>query len=164
MASKDAKHLDPLEAYRRALTCAFCQHKMRDAIKCIPDCGKFICGLCYEELQDGLDELREFKCRACEKYHQLPESELADCTQMIDLMHHPIEKPVPPQAKRLRLLVDKIQEELRMLNAFDSKEYIDHQCDQLELEVRDAALSAINHIQAIEKDLLAKIKGYLNNA
>ena len=161
MASQDApKRPDPLEAYRRAVTCSFCESKMRDVVKLIPDCGKFICGHCYQDLRECLDDSGEFECKACNRRHKLLEKGFADCTQLLDLLRHPIEKPLSPQAEKLKHLIETVQEEIGRANALDSKQYVDEHCERLELEVCKAAQSAVKHIQELERGLLKQIEEY----
>ena len=162
MATKDAaKRQDPFEAIQKAVTCSFCLQRMSDVVKLIPDCGKFICGECYDELIQSLEnESREFKCLACEMPHHLPQNGLADCKQLLDLLRQSIKKPVPPQANELRTLIGNIQEQLIRIKAFDSKEHIEQHCQGLEIKISDAAESAIQHIHEIETELLTQANQY----
>ena len=149
---------DPLDAYHQATTCPFCQTKFSDVVKVIPECGKCICGTCYSELRRSLDDSKDYKCLACDEIHVLPENDLCNCTQLVGLLQHPIENPLSEQAKKLKLLQQNVQEELARLEGFDPMDCIEQHCLQLELEVRQAAESAIKHINKTETDLLTRIQ------
>ena len=149
---------DPLEVFNRVTTCPFCQTKFRDVVKLIPECGEFICGICYDHLKEG--ESKEYHCKACDQVHLLPENGLPDCKRFVDLLRHPVEKPLSEQAKKLKNLIGDVQEEIAKLEAFDPRDHIEQHCVQLELEVSQAAESAVKHIHEIEKDLLEQIRVY----
>ena len=151
---------DPLEAYNQAVTCPFCRTKFSDVIKLIPDCGSFICGACFDELSESLDGSKRFKCRVCDHHHVLPENGLWNCKMLLNLVRHPIEKPLNEQAKKLRLRIENVQEELSKLDSFDPRELLEHRCVQLEHEISLAAESAVKHIHEIEAGLLKQIKEY----
>ena len=150
--------LDPIDAYEKTTTCPFCQTKFSDVVKFIPDCGKFICGACYDELVKDIDESRNYECQACDDQHILPTAGLADCTQLVYLLRHPIEKPLSKLGKKLKRMVESVQEEMAKLNSFDAKDFIEHQAIQLELEIRQTAESAVKHIHQIEDDLLKQVQ------
>ena len=149
---------DPLEVFNRFTTCPFCQTKFSGVVKFIPECGELICGICYDHLKDG--ESREYNCKACDQVHVLPENGLADFKRFADLLRHPIEKPLSDQAKKLKNLIEHVQDEMVKLEAFDPRDHIEQHCVQLELEVSQAAESAVKHIHEIEKDLLGQIRVY----
>ena len=114
---------DPLDAYRQLITCPFCQTKFSDVVKIIPECGKLICGACHDELSESLDESKRYKCEACKEHHVLPEDGMLVCTILANLLRHPIEKPLSEQAKKLKQLLEIVQEELANLQAFDSRDF-----------------------------------------
>ena len=151
---------DPIDAYRETTTCPFCQTKFSEVVKLIPDCGKCICGTCYDDLIERSDETKEYKCHACGEHHVLPENGLPDCKQLVSLLLHPIEKPLSEQAKRLELLVESVRDELVKLRAFEPRDHVEQHCVQLEHEVSHAADSAVKHIKEIEADLHKQIQAY----
>ena len=147
---------DQLDAYHQATTCPFCQTQFSDVVKVIPECGKCICGTCYSELRQSLDDSKDYKCLACNETHVLPEIDLWNCTQLVALLRHPIEKPLSEQARKLKLLMESVQEELAVLKGFDPRDHIEQHCLQLELEIRQAAESAIKHIKETEAELIKR--------
>ena len=149
---------DPLEVFNRVTTCPFCQTKFSGVVKLIPECGEFICGICHDHLKDG--ESKEYNCKACDQVHVLPENGLPDCKRFADLLRHPVQKPLSKQAKKLKNLIEDVQEEMANLEAFDPKDHIEDHCVQLELEVSQAAESAVERIHKIEQDLLNQIRAY----
>ena len=150
--------LDPLDAYRQLITCPFCQSKFNGTVKLIPDCGKCICQSCLEHLIESLEESKSYECKACGESHILPERELPSCTLLVDTLRHPVEKPLSEQSKKLKHLVEIVQEELAKLRSFDPRDHIEQQCVQLELEVSQASISAVNRIKEIEADLHKQIQ------
>ena len=152
--------LDPLVIFHKTLTCPFCQTKFSDVVKLIPDCGSFICGTCYDVLAERLGQSKEYNCTACDQQHVLPENGMANCKQLVGLLRNPVEKPLSEQARKLKLLVKNIEEELASLNVFDPRDYIEQHCAQLRESVSQAAESAIKHIHELESDLFNQIEAY----
>ena len=151
---------DPLDAYKQAFTCPFCQTKFSKEVKLIPDCGSFICGACNDELTESLDESKQYKCEACKEHHVLPENGLPACKQIAGFLCQPLEKPLSNSAKKLKQLIENVQEELANLQTFDPRDYVEHTCVQLEHEVSQAAESAVKHIRQIETNLQDRIRAY----
>ena len=144
------------------LACSFCDRKFTNIVKIIPDCGKFICGECYDSLEMDIQESdRSYRCRACSAKHVLPANGYANCNQLLGLARSmPEERPMSIQAKSLRNLVKAVEKELETLEAFDPREYIERECERLELEIGEAAEYATRHIDKIEKELFGQIKEY----
>ena len=148
---------DILEVFRQMATCPFCRNKFSDVVKLIPDCGNFICGACCQELADDLDVWKRYKCEACNDHHMLPGNGFPVCKQLVGLLRHSAEKPLSEQAKKLKLLIENVQEDLARLEAFDPKDHIEHHCLQLEHEVSQTAASAVKHINVPQSGHLPRL-------
>ena len=132
-----------------------------NTIKLVPECGESICGDCCEEITIMTNDPGKYTCKACKGVHSLPESGLPDCKALLRILRQKnLEKPLSDQANSLKDKVDVIQNRLQDLKSFDSLDYINLQCDSLELEVREAANSAYQHISEIEEHLLKEINDY----
>ena len=138
--------------------CRFCGTEFGQVAKLIPDCGELICLACYDSLVKDAQVSREFKCKACREYHVLSDSGFPEVRQLP--RSSLFEAPLCPQAKDLITLVHKVQQELEAMQAFDSRECIEQQCEQLELEVSEAAERASKHIDVLERRMLKQIKEY----
>ena len=93
---------------------------------------------------DDHAQLRRFTCRACGEYHTLPESGYPNCNQPPRLVK--VEKPLSPQAKELQTVVKHVREGLHKLHQFDAKENVEQECEQLKLEISEAAERATEQI------------------
>ena len=145
-----------------ALCCSFCQRRFSGVVKLIPECGNSICGECYAFLESELENLpAQYTCKACgEKDHLFSTRGFANNKTLMDLAKkEPIERPLSEQAKKLRELVGRVDEEIKRLDAFDPELYIREQFGQLEDEEAFAAEAAVNHINTIESDLHSQING-----
>ena len=144
------------------LACSFCDRKFTNTVKIIPDCGNLICGDCYDFLEMDVQESdRSYRCKACRLRHVLPANGYANCNQLLGLARSmPEERQMSVQAKSLRNLVKAVEKELKTLEEFDPREYIEQECEKLELEISEAADFATRHIDKIERELLTQIKEY----
>ena len=144
------------------MKCLFCQKGFVDVIKLVPECGEPVCGECYEDLRQSLcNESSKYKCQACEGVHTMPDSGLQDCRILLRILEQKnFEKPLSDQAKSFKKQVELIKRKIQDLDSFDGLEYINHQCDSLELEVREAVESAHKHINEIKENLLKEINEY----
>ena len=133
------KTQDPLDTYEKALTCPFCRSKFSGGVKLIPDCGKCICDACYDDLKRS--DSKVYRCLACGQSHVLPENELPNCALVLDLLRQPIEKPLSQQARKLKRLVENLEDEMALSSC-------------------RAAESAVKHINKIEADLRKQIQMY----
>ena len=145
------------EKIDRLLCCSLCDHKFSDVVKLIPECVNSICGECHDGLRDELENLpAQYTCKACgEDGHLMPAKGLANIKIVMDLVKTtPTERPLSEQAKKLRELVGRVDEEMKRLDSFDPDQYIREHFDQLEDEVNEAADSAVKHINEIRGGLL----------
>ena len=146
------------------LSCSFCKRRFSDVVKLISECGNNICGACYEDLKADMDDeqTKEYKCVACGERHTLPSIGLPDNKPFLALLSKmkPPEKPLHPNAKRLRELVREIEEKIRELQSFDGKQVIEIECQQLEQKLKDAVDSARDHLKEIETKMMKQISEY----
>ena len=108
------------------------------------------------------EESNEYKCVACGERHTLPSIGLPDNKPFLALLSKmkPPEKPLHPNAKRLRELVREIEEKMRELQSFDRKQVIEIECQQLEQKLKDAVESARDHLKEIETKMMKQISEY----
>lgn len=151
---------NPVRSFESALNCSICKESFTSVVKRIPDCGKLICGNCYDDLIESLDESRKYKCLACAEDHILAENGLPEFFPFLDSQRNSSDKPLSSKLMKLKSLIGELQTEHYKLQTFDSKEFIEELCEQLELEVSAAADSAIRHINKIEDDLRKQIRDY----
>ena len=64
------------------------------------------------------------------------------------------------ETELLKSLMNDLGEKLRKIETFDQSEQINIYCDDLEIQVMEQIESTINHLNQIEKELLAEISGY----
>ena len=143
--------------------CSFCEERFSDVIKFIPDCGNNICGRCYEDLKEDVDEqTKEYKCVACKEIHTLPPNGLRDNKALMIAVKKmkPPEKALHPNAIKLRDLVKQVQDQMEKLQTFDGKQFIELECGRLEQELSDAIESAVDHLKEIETKMMKQISEY----
>ena len=149
------------EKVQQVLCCTFCNRQFSDVVKLIPECGNSICGECHDRLRDELDILpAQYTCKACgDVGHMFPTKGLANNKGLMDLAKAtPTERPLGEQAKKLRELIERVDEEMKRLDSFDPGQYIREHFDQLENEVNESAESTVKHINEIRSDLLGQIQ------
>lgn len=117
---------DPLDVVQRLLACPFCQARFRDVAKCIPDCGKFICGRCYEDLVERVDsrDSREYECKACDNVHILSRTRF--CQLQSSCRFHATVMPALDHGLSLFFLVLSLRQPRPLSPAW-------HACHQLSL-------------------------------
>ena len=150
-----------VEKVQKHLCCTFCDHQFSDVVKLIPECGNSICGECEDQLRDKLDKLpAQYTCKACgEEDHTFVAKGLPINKSLMDLVKTaPRERPLSDQSKKLRELIEKVDEEIQKLTSFIPEQYISEHFDQLEDEVNEAAESGIKHLNEIRSDLLRQIQ------
>ena len=143
------------------LMCAYCKKKFVDVVKIVPSCGESICGDCYEELKEGMEESFTFKCQACKKSHKMSEDGFIDNRSLSRMLkRQKIDKPLTEEAAKLKRMVNALEAQVRGLQSFDEQDYIHHHCDQLEVEVIEEINSLVKQLNEIEEDLLKQIREY----
>ena len=143
------------EKIDRLLCCSFCVHQFSDVVKLIPECGNSICGECEDQLRDELENLpAKYTCKACgEEGHLFPKKGFVNNKSLMNLIKTaPSERPLSKEAKKVRELAERVDEEMKRLESFDPEQYIREHFEQLESEVNEAAESAVKHINEIQRD------------
>ena len=144
-----------------SLKCSFCHSKFTEAIKTIYGCGEAICGFCYDDLKDSLDESGEYRCSACDEIHVMPKSGFTDNRGLLKLLKKKmVEKPLSEPGKLLKSQLTVVKETLNAVKCFDGPEQVNLHCDQLESDVLVACESAINYFTTIQKELMKEIGEY----
>ena len=150
------------EKIDRLLFCSFCEHRFSDVVKLIPECGNSICGECEDQLRDELENLpAKYTCKACGegKMHLFLANGLPNNNVLMEMVKTtPSERSLSEQAKKLRELVGRVDEEIKRLHSFDPDQCIREHFDQLEDQVNESADSAVKHINEIRSDLLREIQ------
>ena len=148
------------EKIEQFLYCSYCGHQFSDVVKLIPECGNSICGECEEELRDELEKLpAQYTCKACEEEgHMFPAKGLPTNKGLMNLVKTaPSERPLSEQAKKLREILERVDEEIKRLGSFNPEQYIREHFEQMKDQVCEAAESAVKHIKEIERELLRDI-------
>ena len=149
------------EKIEPALCCSLCHRRFSGVVKLIPECGNSICADCHEDLREELEKLpAQYTCKVCDEGdHLFPAKGLPNNKSLMNLANTaPSERPLSEQAKKLREAVERVDEEIKRLGSFDPEQYIFEHFGTLEVEVSEAAESAVKHINDIESELLGQIK------
>ena len=143
------------------LKCSYCHAKFTDVIKTVHGCGEAICGFCYDDLKESLDESGEYRCLACDESHVMPKTGFTDNRGLLKLLNKKtVEKPLTDQAKLLKAQLAVVRDTLAAVHCFDGPQQVNLHCDQLESDVIVSCESAINYFNTVQKDLLKEITDY----
>ena len=143
--------------------CELCLIKFshRSSVKVIPECGATICGDCHDNLNESLDDSSRFECRACGKSHTMPSVGLADVKFIMDMLKFQAqEKPLSEEAKRLKQLIEDVQEKINRMKAFNAQDTINIFCDSLQLQVMEVADSTVSQVNKLAAEYVKEINGY----
>ena len=149
------------EKIDRLLFCSFCEQKFSDVVKLIPECGNSICGECHDGLREKLETMpAQYTCKACgDDGHLLAAKGLPNSKSLMELVRTaPSERPLSDHAKKLRELVERVDQEMKRLGSFNPEHVIREHFEQLEGQVNAAVDAAVKHIKEIRSDLLGQIK------